>query len=118
MIKAREAYARWVNDKNAERKRINEEKRLEQAEVEVDRCRSSSSHSLSLLQARQANDEQRLDQLRREKYRQWIDRKNYQAMIDTEFKKLQAGEEEFASDGSSTSSHHTNRAANHRAFHK
>ncbi len=36
MAKAKESYERWLQDKDSERKRINEEKRLEKEEEEVE----------------------------------------------------------------------------------
>lgn len=35
LAKAEESYKRWLQEKDSERKRINEEKRLEQEEKEV-----------------------------------------------------------------------------------
>ncbi len=35
MAKAKESYERWLQEKDSERKRINEEKRLEMEEKEV-----------------------------------------------------------------------------------
>ena len=67
-------------------------------------------------QAFQVENSKRLEELRREKYRQWIERKNYQTMIENEFRKLQAGEEEITSEGSSISSKNSQKVANQRAF--
>jgi len=36
LAKAKESYERWLQDKDSERKRINEEKRLEKEEEEVE----------------------------------------------------------------------------------
>jgi len=56
--------------------------------------------------------------LREKKYKEWVERKNQEAMFANEFKKLQADEEEIASGGSSSSIHNSNRRSDHRAFHR
>jgi hypothetical protein len=56
-------------------------------------------------------------ELRERKYKEWLERKDQQAMLADEFKKLKANEEAMAS-VDSLSSINTNRNTNHRAFHK
>lgn len=56
-------------------------------------------------------------ELRERKYKEWLERKDQQAMLADEFKKLKANEEAMAS-VDSLSSINTNRNTNHRAFQK
>ncbi len=70
-----------------------------------------------LIQTRRAEQEKILNELREKKYKKWLERKDQQAMMVNEFKKLQA-DEEMASGASSSSIDNINRMNNHRAFQK
>ncbi|CAF0975606.1 unnamed protein product [Rotaria sp. Silwood1] len=100
LAKAEESYKRWLQEKQAERKRINEEKRLEKEEQE----------------ARQAEEEKELTELREKKYKEWLERKDQETRIANEFKKLKADEHEMLSGGSSSSINNGIRDNDHRAF--
>ncbi|CAF2342817.1 unnamed protein product [Rotaria sp. Silwood2] len=103
LAEAQKRFQEWVRDKDAERKRFNEEKRMENEERETRRIKC----------------EKELEELREKKYKEWIQRKNREVMITNEFKKLQAEDEEkTAPDGSSSSIHSANQRGDHRAFHR
>lgn len=70
------------------------------------------------LQARQEKCKQELDELREKKFKEWIARKDREVLLDKEFKKLQADEEEMKSAGSFSSIQTANRQSDHRAFHR
>ncbi|CAF0929596.1 unnamed protein product [Rotaria sp. Silwood1] len=101
LAEAQKRFQEWVREKDAERKRLNEEKRMENEERE----------------ARRVKCEKELEELREKKYKDWIQRKNREVMITNEFKKLQTEDDEaMASGGSSSSIHNANRRSDHRAF--
>lgn len=98
---------------------MNDEKRLEREQLEVKFSFGFLQNVFDVeFEVFRNENSKRLDELRREKYRKWIEGKNHQAMIENEFRKLQAGEEEMPSEGSSTSSKNSQRTANQRAFHR
>ncbi|CAF0897049.1 unnamed protein product [Rotaria sordida] len=103
LAEAQTRFEEWIRDKDAERRRFNEEKRMENEEREARRMKSETE----------------LEELREKKYREWIQRKNREVTVANEFKKLQAEDEEaMASSGSSSSIHNANPRNDHRAFNR
>ncbi|CAF3345726.1 unnamed protein product [Rotaria socialis] len=98
--KAKAKYEQWIHDKDNERKRLNEEKRMENDEREALRIKH----------------EKELEDLRKKKFDEWSERKKREVMIVNEFRKLQAEEEAVETNGSSSSIHHPNQRPGHRAF--
>ncbi|CAF0810217.1 unnamed protein product [Rotaria sordida] len=103
LAEAQTRFEEWIRDKDAERRRFNEEKRMENEEREARRMKSETE----------------LEELREKKYKEWIQRKNREVTVANEFKKLQAEDEEaMASSGSSSSIHNANPRNDHRAFNR
>ena len=105
-----------MREKDTERQRLNEEKRIEREEHEVrELIRSAlvSSHCHLFFESREIACNKELAQLREAKYQKWVERKNREVTMANEFKKLQASDEEVISGESSSSNNQ-----NHRAFHR
>ncbi|UJR21241.1 hypothetical protein I4U23_024336 [Adineta vaga] len=101
LAKAKECYERWLEEKNSERKRINEEKRLEKEEEET----------------RQNEYGKELNELRERRFKEWLDRKAHEALIENEFQKLKANDEEMELRRSSFAPNHSiSNGGDHRAF--
>ena len=105
MKKAKEKFEKWVRDKDAERKRLEEEKRMEQEERAVSYFRyacwqSLICHTSISFKALEAKSTKELVELREKKFKEWLERKNREVNLASEFEKLQTTEE--TGDSSST----------------
>ncbi|CAF1304234.1 unnamed protein product [Adineta ricciae] len=144
LLRAQESFAKWLHDKEAERRRLNEERRLEREEemarqekcekelgelrekkykewIERKNREAMKANELKQLQTEEeyeikSNQEKSDKELREKKYREWFQRKDQQVMMAEEFKKLQAKEDEMTSGGSSSSIHNSSQQNGHRAF--
>lgn len=92
--RAKEVYEHWLEEKEKERKRMIEIKRLEQEDRET----------------REKTCRKELAELREKRYKEWVERKDREIVMLNEFKKLQADEDETVSGGSSSAIDQNQRA--------
>lgn len=107
-------FDHWIAEKDKERKRAIEEKRIEQEEREVRGNISSCNEGLLMIvsiQTREKACSKELAELHEKKFQEWLERKNRESMMINEFRKLQAHEEDETVSGGSSSTINQNQRA-------